>query len=151
GLAIAWPTLANPLTFTFANEAGAASFAPVGHLVSGAQFGQPLADPDLEAALDRLVKPRRRQVVRPVAFTGREGIGLVVGIAIALAVVEALHQRRRRIAQAQRHRSGAVGLDEGARRVPGAIDGIALRRHGEIDDRLGQRQLAFGRAEPLVG
>ncbi len=41
--------------------------------------------------------------------------------------------------------------DEGARRVVGRVHGVRLRRDREVDDGLGERELALGRAEPLVG
>jgi hypothetical protein len=34
--------------------------------------------------------------------------------------------------------------------LEGVVDGVRLRRGGEIDGRLGQRQLAFGRAKVVV-
>ena len=84
-------------------------------------------------------------------LTRRVGIGLVMRVAVALAVAKTLHQLGRGVAQAHRHRARPVLGNERARRVVGNVDRIALRRAGEIDHRLGQRQLAFRRAQPLVG
>ena len=72
-------------------------------------------------------------------------------VAVAAAVLEVFHQARRRIAQAQRYRAGAVLLHERARRVVGGVDRVGLRRHREIDHCLRQRELPLRRAEPLVG
>ena len=50
----------------------------------------------------------------------------------------------------QRHVVAGVGGHQGARRVIGVVDRVALRRHRHIGDRLGHRQLAFGAAEALL-
>ena len=62
-----------------------------------------------------------------------------------------LHQPRRRVAQAQRHRPRSIVGDEGAGGVVGNVYRVALGRAGEVDDRLGQRELAFGRSQALKG
>ena len=67
------------------------------------------------------------------------------------SVSQVLHQPGRCIAQVRRHRTRAVLPDEGLRGLPGDIRGVGLRSDGQIEHRLRQRQLALGRAEPLVG
>ena len=62
-----------------------------------------------------------------------------------------LHQPRRRVAQAQRHRPRSIVGDEGAGGVVGNVNRVALGRAGEVDDRLGQRELAFGCSQALKG
>ena len=74
-----------------------------------------------------------------------------MGVAIALAVAELLHQPRWRVADGERHRARAILGDKRARLAIGDIDGVALGRTGQIDHRFGQRELALRRAEPLVG
>ena len=103
------------------------------------------------AAIGRLVPRHVGHVVGKIALAGGVRVLLVVRVAIALAVAEVLHQLRRRVAQAQRHRARAVLGDERARRAVGRVDGVRLRRAGEIEHRLGERELALGRAEALVG
>jgi hypothetical protein len=75
---------------------------------------------------------------------------LVVGVAVVLPVAEVLHELRRRVADVERNGPRAVLGDEGARLVVRRVHGIRLRRDGEIDHALGERELAFGRAQALV-
>src|SRR5262245_58197080 len=82
-----------------------------------AQFFEFLTDADLESPACRLVEARRIHALGEVALAGREGVFLVVRVAVALGVAEVLHEARRGIAQMQRYGSRAVLLHEGARRV----------------------------------
>ena len=70
---------------------------------------------------------------------------------IALAVTQFLAERGWRIAQVQRHGVLRVFARGPHRSVDRAHNGVALRRSGEIDDRLGERKAAFGHAEELHG
>lgn len=70
---------------------------------------------------------------------------------IAFAIAHLLHQLRRRIAKMERHSLGAAALDECLGLIPGRIGGIRLGGQSEVSHRLGQRYLAFGRAQPVVG
>ena len=108
-------------------------------------------DPDLEPARHRLVVARRLHAVGKVLLARGVGIGLVVRVAVALAVAERLHEPGRRIAQVQRHVERAVLLRVGHRRAERHVDRIALRRAGHEHHGLRQRELALGAAEPLVG
>ncbi len=51
----------------------------------------------------------------------------------------------------RRYRTGAVLGDEAFGRAECGVDGVALGGAGEIDDRLGEGQLAFRAAQALVG
>ncbi len=62
-----------------------------------------------------------------------------------------LHEARRRIPDVQRDGPRAVFGDEGTRLVVRNVHRVALGRAGEVDRRLGERELAFRCAEPLVG
>ena len=79
----------------------------------------------------------------------RHSFWLVVRVLVTLAVVQSLHETRRRVAQVQRHGFGYVrdscfgGL--GVR----AQDGIALRRYRHVNRSLGQRGVAFGHADEV--
>ena len=78
---------------------------------------------------------RPRHAVGKIVLAGGVGIGLVVRVAIILAVAQILHQPRRRVAQVQRHRARPVFGDERARRVVRDVHRIALGGAGEIDHR----------------
>src|SRR5947209_776509 len=84
------------------NTASTALVAPR-FFVQSPQFGQLFADADFEPAFGRLVEVRRLHVVGEVAHAGRKAALLVVRVAVALAVIELLHQLRRGVAQVQRH------------------------------------------------
>ncbi len=73
-----------------------------------------------------------------------------MGVAVVLAVVERLHELRRRVAQVQGHGARAVALDEGFGLVEGLVDGVRFGRDRQVDHALAQRKLALGRAESLV-
>ena len=78
-------------------------------------------------------------------------VRLVVGVLVVLAVVERLHQFGRRVAQVQRHRLGEVGLRGVGGRAVGDVDGVALRRRRQVDDRLRERGVALGHAHEVHG
>lgn len=118
--------------------------------VPATQFAQLLADADFESAIDRFVEDLALQAVGQVLLAGRETALLVVRVAIALAVVELLHELGRGIAQMHGHGPRAVFLDQRAHRVVGRVDRVRLRRHREIDHALRQREFALGRAQALV-
>src|SRR5580692_10997684 len=86
-----------------------------------------LTDTLLQTARRRMIIAAVRHVVGKVALAGGKGLWLVVRIAIAAAVAQLFHQRRRRIAKSQRHLQGAVALDVLASLIEGGIDGVALR------------------------
>jgi len=109
------------------------------------------ADLRLEAALGRLVPPGRLHAFGKIRLPRGVGIGLVVRVAVAFAVAEVLHQPGRGVAQVHRHRPRRVRRDEIAGRIIGVVDRGGLRRHREVDHRLGERELAFRAAEPLIG
>ncbi|MNN39472.1 hypothetical protein D3C81_1535110 [compost metagenome] len=92
----------------------------------------------------------RLQLLGEVIFASRIGLRLVVGIAVFVAVAQRLHQLGRRIAQVQRHLQRAMGRGIAHRRLEAHVHRIALRRAGQINDRLRDRQLALGTAETLL-
>src|SRR5512135_56427 len=110
---------------------------------------QRLADLDLKPAVDRLVVARGLHLVGEVLFAGRKGIGLVVGVAVPLAIAEALHEAGRGIAQAQRHVERAELLRILHRGPECHVHGVALRGTGHEHHGLGNRELSLGAAEPL--
>ena len=72
--------------------------------------------PALQPPPDRLLEaPIGRPVVAPAserggqAFHGRHTVGVVVGVAVALAVAQILHERGRGVAQVQRRRARPAG------------------------------------------
>src|SRR5690554_6411519 len=73
-----------------------------------------------------------------------------MGITIGLAVAQLLHQPGRRVAQVQRRFQRRLSGHILARGIVGLVHRIALGRTGQIDNGLGNRQLALGTAEPLL-
>src|SRR5690606_14970143 len=120
------------------------SFASRGP-IERAQRRELLADAQLESPVDRNVEALRLDAVGEIALTGRVAAGFVVRVAVRAAMAEWLQQGGRRVAQVHRHRRRAVLGDEGARPLPGDVDRVRLRRTGEIDARLRERELAFRR------
>src|SRR5205823_7113321 len=78
------------------------------------------------------------------------GLGFVMGIAVALAVIERLEQTCRRIAQMQGHLQRAQSTRLFERRIKGPVNRIAFWGTSEINNRLSDGQLAFGAAETLL-
>ncbi len=101
---------------------------------------------------------RRRPVVAPIGqplgqipLARGIRIGLVVGVAITFAVAQILHERGGRIAQRHRHLERTELLHIRVRFLERGVDGVALRRTGEIDDGVGEREFALRAAEAVVG
>src|SRR5882724_8985920 len=93
-------------------------------------------------------------VVRPAAQRRRQMLLIhrrVVRVLIALAIAQPGHEPGGGIAQMQRHRLGGLLADVVAHRVPRRVDRIGLRRQREVAGGLGQRQLAFGGAQEVIG
>ena len=108
----------------------------------------PLAQLGLEAVLcgvvEALTAHRVGQALEPAhAFLGVRRVDVVA------AVAEVAHERRRRVADRERHRLGRMLRHRAPRRALGARDRDALGREREIDRRLRQRDQPFGRAEPI--
>lgn len=106
---------------------------------------------DLQATVHRLVIAAAVDGFRQVGFPRSEGPRLVVGVAIALAVPHGLEQLGGRVAQVYRHLVVRVLANIGHALVEGLVHGVALGRQRQVGDRLGQGQLPFGRAQPLLG
>ena len=73
----------------------------------------------------------------------------IVRIAIVLAVAEALHQRRRRVAQMKRHRQRAELARILARALHRAIRGVRLGRARQIGHALRERNDALGQPDEV--
>ncbi len=79
-----------------------------------------------------------------------EALGRVRVVLVALAVADVLHQPGGGVEEVGRG-SERTGLLRAAHRLPeAAVHGDRLRRGRQVDDGLRDRQLAFGRTEPLV-
>ena len=74
-----------------------------------------------------------------------------MGIAIPCAVAQIPHERGGCIAQRQRHLERAELLHIRVRFLERGVDGVALRRTGEIDDGVGEREFTLRAAEAVVG
>ena len=118
---------------------------------SGAQFGQALADAQLQAARHRLVEARARQAFGQVVSRRRRSHRPRRAHSGSPAPWPSCFiSRVGALRRCSRHRPRAVAAHQFARGVPGGVDRIRLRRHRQVHRGLGQRQLAFGRAQPLV-
>src|SRR5262249_34741864 len=106
-------------------------------LVLGAAVRRPVVDPTAQ---------RVRQML-----LAHERIRRVVRVLVSLPVPEIGHEARGRIADVQRHGLRGLLLNVLLHRVPRRVDGVRLRGQREVADRLRQRQLAFRRAEKVVG
>ncbi len=73
---------------------------------------------------------------------------MVVGV--ALAVADILHQPGRRVEDGLRRHQRARLLRPPRGALESNIGGIRFRRRGEVDDRLGERQFALGRAQEII-
>ena len=72
--------------------------------------------------------------------------GIIVGIFVAVGVMEVLHELRRSIADGQGHRLVAGVLDLGQGAFYGHVGGIALGGGGQVDRGFGQGDPALGHA-----
>ena len=79
------------------------------------------------------------------------GLGRVVSVLVALAVALVGHETRGRVAEMQGHGLGGLVLDVLGDLVPGGVDGVRFRSQRQIAGGLGQGELAFGRAEEVIG
>ncbi len=81
------------------------------------------------------------------------GVGLaevdVVGVGVAFAVVELLHQARGGVAQVQGDGIVARGAHVLGNGGVGGVERVALGRGGEVDDGLGEGEAAFGHADEV--
>src|SRR5437867_4211638 len=113
-------------------------------------MASPPPEVGFEAPLGRAVvlasAKRLRQVVLVYARVRR-----VVRVLVAGAVAEVLHESRRRVADVERHGLGRPLGHVLLRLVVGDVHGVRLRRERQIERRLGERQLALGIAEEVVG
>ena len=75
----------------------------------------------------------------------------IVGVLVALAVSDGLHETGGGVAQAQRDGLGAGGLDVGEDVSVSGVEGVRFGREGEIDGGFGESEIAFGRAEEMDG
>ena len=106
---------------------------------------------DFKAAAVGVVEADACHFRRQVALSGGVGLWFVVRVAVACAVAFVFVDGSRRVAQVQRYgvrRVIAHVLEGGFHRL---VAGVAFRCEGEVGDGLGERQVAFRRAEALVG
>ena len=110
-----------------------------------------LANLDFQPARYRLIQRGRLQAFRKIIFSGGKAIGLIVGVAVAFAIVQLLHEFGWRIAQVQRHGAAAIVLHQGPGAFVGDVAGIAFGRSRQVQHGLGQGQFAFRAAQALIG
>ena len=72
-------------------------------------------------------------------------------VLVSLSVPELFHQPGRRIENVRRRRQRTELLGRPLGLAPGNIGAVRFRRGAEVNHQFGDRQLAFRRAEPLVG
>jgi hypothetical protein len=78
-----------------------------------------------------------------------EKLGVIIGIAVAVAIVVFL--RDRRDAQGQRLRAAAIGLVVGGVAAAAAVYGLAALREGGEEAASIDQAMASARALPMVG
>src|SRR5437879_13092152 len=103
---------------------------------------QVLADLALGAAVARLVVAAGTQALGQVVLL-HDGVLVVVGVEVAGAVAEALHERRRGVAEVERDWERARLPHVLGGRQHGAVGGVRLGAGGEEDRRLGERDAAL--------
>ena len=91
------------------------------------------------------------QFLGQIDLAGRIGARLVMGVAVAAPVAQLLQQAGGRIAQVHGHRVGRRFPHMGHGSVERLVGGVALGHPGQVKHRLGDGQLTFGGAQPLVG
>ena len=79
----------------------------------------------------------------------REGVLLVVGVPVSLSVSQLGHQAGRRVADVEGDRLVHRLLNVARRRPVGPVEGVALGGGGQVDGRLGQGQITFGRTDEV--
>src|SRR2546426_11345167 len=109
-----------------------------------------VADRALAAAVARLVVAAGTQALGQVVLL-HDGVLVVVGVEVAGAVAEALHERRRGVAKVERdgERARLPHVLGGGQH--GAVAGVRLGAGGEEDRRLGERDAALGEADEVDG
>src|SRR5438445_7134544 len=111
---------------------------------------QVLADLALAAAVARLVVAAGTQALGQVVLL-HDGVLVVVGVEVAGAVAEALHERRRGVAEVERDGERARLPHVLGRGQHGAVGGVRLGAGGEEDRRLGERDAALREADEVDG
>ena len=74
-----------------------------------------------------------------------------MGVFVAFAVVEVLHEPRGGVEEVEGDWFLAGGFNVGLDGGVGGVDRVGFGGHGEVDDGLGEGQVAFGGAEELHG
>ena len=75
----------------------------------------------------------------------------LVGIAIAVAVSQIIHQTRWGIADPQRNRQGSKLMNHRGRTAIRRVDRVRFRAHREVDDQLGEGEVPLRRPDEGVG
>src|SRR2546422_599175 len=111
---------------------------------------QALADLALAAAVARLVVAPGAQALGQVVLL-HDGVLVVVGVEVAGAVAEALHERGRRVAEVERDGERARLAHVLGGGEHGAVAGVRLGAGGEEGRRLRERDAALGQADEVDG
>ena len=125
----------------------------VRRFIQRAQLFQFISEFDFKATPVLLIEMDARcgHRFRQVGLAGGVGLRFVVGVAVVCAVAFVFVHSGRGIAQVQRHGMGGVRADVGKGGFHRFVAGVAFRRQRQIDDGLGEGEVAFGCAEALVG
>ena len=86
-----------------------------------------------------------------MACPRRFWIGLVVGVLVVAAVVEGLHEFGGGVAEVEGDGLGEGGLEVLLDLAVSFVDGVGFGGEGEVDDGLGEGEVAFGVAEEVHG
>ncbi len=73
-----------------------------------------------------------------------------MGVLVALAVVQLLHQLRRRVAKVQGDGFGGHGAHIALGGQAGAVQGVRLGRHRQVHDRVGQMHIALRHSQKMA-
>jgi hypothetical protein len=110
---------------------------------------EPLADARFVPVARGPVEPLALHLLGEVVRAG-EAVFAVGVVLVALAVPDVLHQPGGRVEDVRRRRERTGLLRAPDRLAEAAVDRDRFRRGREVDDGLRDRELAFGRAQPLV-
>src|SRR5216684_159719 len=113
-----------------------------------ANFVEAGAETLLKALVGGLVVGAAGEVVGEAGHVG-DFIIEIVGVFVALAVADVFHETGDGVADVERHRFSLGFVNVIDDFAVGSVDGIGFWREREIDDGLGEGEMAFGRAEEV--
>ncbi|MNR19256.1 hypothetical protein D3C85_1360370 [compost metagenome] len=105
--------------------------------------GELFANLAFKTSVSRAIIARLCHFLREIFLPGGIGVRLIVGVAILLAIAHFFHQFGRGITQVNRHVIVRTIARIGHRGFKRCVDGITLRRAGQIDNRLSNSALTF--------